>query len=197
VTDRRAQIVRAAASVLHARGYDGTTLALVAVESRLPLGNLYYYFRTKDDLALAVVDARIAELEALLARVERGGRASPLQCLRRFVAAFEAGAEEIVARGCPYGGLSQELARREGALSRKASGLFTLQIAWVSRQYRALGAGPRADDRAAELICAIQGACLLGLALRDPPVFRRRLREISRRLEGPRPPPATLKERTK
>src|SRR5215510_12923909 len=117
--DRRTQIVRAAASVLHARGYDGTTLALVAVEARLPLGNLYYYFRTKDDLASAVVDARVAELEALFAHVEGGSRSSPLQRLRRFVAAFEAGAEEIVAHGCPYGGLSQELARRDGVLSRK------------------------------------------------------------------------------
>jgi AcrR family transcriptional regulator len=168
--------------VLHARGYDGMTLALVATEARLPLGNLYYYFKTKDDLASAVVDARVAELEALFVRAERGGRSSPLQCLRQFVAAFEAGAEEIIRHGCPYGGLSQELARRDGALSRKASGLFAVQLAWVSRQFRALGAGARAEDRAAELIGAIQGACLLGLALRDPTVLHRRLREISRHL---------------
>lgn len=180
--DRRAQIVRAASSVLHAHGYDGTTLALVAVEARLPLGNLYYYFRTKDDLASAVVDARLTELAALFARAEGGARSYPLQRLRRFVAAFEAGADEIVAHGCPYGSLSQELARRDGALSRKAGGLFAVQLAWLSRQFQALGAGARADDRAAELLCAIQGACLLGLALRDPTVFRRRLREISRRL---------------
>lgn len=180
--DRRAQIVRAAASVLHARGYDGTTLALVAAEARLPLGNLYYYFRAKDELASAVVDARIAELEALFDRAEGGARSSPLQRLRRFVAAFEAGAEAIIAHGCPYGSLSQDLVRRDGALSRKARGLFAVQLAWLSRQFRALGAGTRAGDRAAELICAIQGACLLGLALRDPTAFRRRLREISRRL---------------
>jgi TetR/AcrR family transcriptional regulator, transcriptional repressor for nem operon len=180
--DRRVQIVRAAAAVLYARGYEGTTLALVAEQARLPLGNLYYYFRIKDDLVSAVVDARIAELEGLFASAERGGQASPLRCIRRFLAAFEAGAEKIVAHGCPYGSLTQDLARRHGALSRRAAGLFALQLAWLSRQFRALGEGARADDRAAELICAIQGACLLGLALHDPAVFRRRLREISRRL---------------
>jgi TetR/AcrR family transcriptional regulator, transcriptional repressor for nem operon len=180
--DRRVQIVRAAAAVLYARGYEGTTLALVAEQARLPLGNLYYYFRIKDDLVSAVVDARMAELETLFASAERGGQASPLRRLRRFLAAFEAGAAQIVAHGCPYGSLTQELARRPGALSRKAAGLFALQLAWLSRQFRALGEGARSDDRAADLICAIQGACLLGLALHDPAVFRRRLREISRRL---------------
>jgi AcrR family transcriptional regulator len=180
--NRRAQIVRAAAAVLYARGYDGTTLALVAEQARLPLGNLYYYFKTKDELTSAVVDARIAELGALFASAERGGQASPLRCIRRFLAAFEAGAEGIVAQGCPYGSLMQEMARRRDALSRKAAGLFEVQLTWLSRQFRALGEGARADDRAAELICAIQGACLLGLALHDPAVFRRRLREISRRL---------------
>ena len=180
--DKRTQIVRAAAAVLYARGYDGTTLALVAEQARLPLGNLYYYFKTKDELTSAVVDARIAELEALFASAERGSQASPLRCIRRFLAAFDAGAETIVAQGCPYGSLTQEMARRRGALSRKAAGLFEVQLAWLSRQFRALGEGARADDRAAELICAVQGACLLGLALHDPAVFRRRLREISRRL---------------
>src|ERR1043166_5752264 len=129
-------MVRAAAAVLYARGYDGTTLALVAKQARLPLGNLYYYFKTKDELTSAVVDARIAELEALFASAEHGGQASPLRCIRRFLAAFEAGAEKIVAQGCPYGSLTQEMARRGDALSRKAAGLFEMQLAWLSRQIR-------------------------------------------------------------
>jgi TetR/AcrR family transcriptional repressor of nem operon len=180
--DRCAQIVRAAAAVLYARGSEGMTLALVAEQARLPLGNLYYYFKTKDELTSAVVDARLTELGALFSSAERGGQASPLRCIRRFLSAFEAGAEAIVAQGCPYGSLMQEMARRDDALSRKAAGLFEVQLAWLSRQFRALGEGARAYDRAAELICAVQGACLLGLALHDPAVFRRRLRELSRRL---------------
>lgn len=182
MVDRRAQIVRAAAAVLYACGYDGTTLALVAKQAGLPLGNLYYYFKVKDDLVSAVVDSRIAELEALFASAERGGQASPLRNIRRFLAAFDAGAETIVAHGCPYGSLTQELARRRGAMSRKAAALFAVQLAWLSRQFRALGDGARAEDHAAELLCAVQGACLLALALHDPAVFRRRLRDISRRL---------------
>lgn len=180
--DKRAQIVRAAGAVLYARGYDETTLALVASEAELPLGNLYYYFKTKKDLAAAVVDARAGELEALFAHAEGGARSSPLDRLRRFVAAFEAGADQLALHGCPYGSLSQDLARHEGALSNKARALFAMQLEWLSRQWRAMGAGARAGERAAELLCAIQGACLLGLALRDPNVLRRRLREISRRL---------------
>lgn len=180
--DKRAQIVRAAGDVLHERGYEGMTLALVAAEAALPLGNLYYYFKTKEHLAAAVVDARVGELESLIARAEGAPGSSPLQRLRRFVAAFEVDAEQLVVHGCPYGSLSHDLARREGELADKARALFAVQLEWLSRQWRAMGAGARAGERATELLCAVQGACLLGLALRDPNVLRRRLRAISRRL---------------
>jgi len=182
MSDKRVQIIRAAGIVLHARGYAGTTLALVAAEAGLPLGNLYYYFKSKEDLAAAVVDARVRELDAIFAYAEAAGT-SPLRRLECFVAAWHDGADELVVHGCPYGALTHDLARRGDALSNKSHALFASQLEWLARQWRALGAGPAtAEERAAELVCAIQGACLLGLALHDPEVLRRRLREISRRL---------------
>ena len=180
MVDKREQLVSAAARVMQASGYAGTTLALVARDAKIPLGNVYYYFRTKEELAQAVVDRRVQELRALLASAEK--KSSPLARVRAVIAAFEAAAETLVATGCRYGNLSQELEKREDDLAANAARLFSIQVEWFEVQFRALGVGARSADRAVELLCAIQGACLVGFGLKDPALFKKRLRAISRKL---------------
>lgn len=177
-------LVKAASAVIHARGYEGMTLSLVAADAGVPLGNVYYYFRTKDDLTAAVVDARAAEIEQLCTYASGPGVLPPAEQIRRFLGAFESSAERILAHGCPYGTLSQELAKRKGPLSSKAGVLFSLQIEWLSSRFREMGAGERARERAAEVVCAVQGACLLALAMHDADLFRQQLRDIANRLEA-------------
>src|SRR5579883_46467 len=47
-TEKRAELVRAAKQLLHAQGFQRTTLADVARVAKVPLGNVYYYFKTKE-----------------------------------------------------------------------------------------------------------------------------------------------------
>ncbi len=53
--DKRAELVAAATGLLHEQGFHRTTLADVAERASVPLGNVYYYFRTKEALAEAVI----------------------------------------------------------------------------------------------------------------------------------------------
>src|ERR1700722_18164181 len=55
--DKRAELVTAATALLHEQGFHRTTLADVAGRAGVPLGNLYYYFKTKEALAEAVIGA--------------------------------------------------------------------------------------------------------------------------------------------
>src|SRR5439155_18388574 len=55
--ERREQIVLAAAAVLGRDGYAATTLKQIAREADVAPGLLHYYFRSKDDLLIAVVEA--------------------------------------------------------------------------------------------------------------------------------------------
>lgn len=69
-TDRRTEIVDAAAGLFFARGYGGTSIQDVADEVGILKGSLYHHIDAKDDLLVAVIDevhdaamARLAEAE--------------------------------------------------------------------------------------------------------------------------------------
>lgn len=183
MSTRGQQLVVAASQVIYERGAAATTLAMVAAEASVPLGNVYYYFKTKDDLVAAVVASRVEELRGFLARA--GEEPTPADRLCAVLGAFASRAETIVERGCPYGTLASELGRNEaaGEASPHGGALFAVQLEWMEAQLRAMRVRP-AKARAAELLCGIQGACLVAHALHDAALFRRRLTELARELRA-------------
>lgn len=61
-SDISARIVEAARERFLAEGVDGASLRAIAADAGTSIGMVYYYFPTKDDLFLAVVEERYAEL---------------------------------------------------------------------------------------------------------------------------------------
>ena len=173
----RERLVAAAASVIHAEGYSGTTLAQVAQAAAVPLGNVYYWFRTKDALGEAVVTARVEQLTALM--YEAGRKARPQDRLAALLGRFSESCAEMARLGCPYGTLAQELEKRDDALARSARRIFAVQRKWMTRQFREAGA-TNPDALALELLAGMQGAALLAHALRDPRVLKARLDALVR-----------------
>ena len=55
---KRERLVASAGDLLHRQGVAATTLAQVAEAADVPAGNVYYYFKTKDDLVRAVIEDR-------------------------------------------------------------------------------------------------------------------------------------------
>src|SRR3984885_872985 len=67
---KRQRLIDAACEVFYTRGVERTTLADIAAAAGIPLGNVYYYFKTKNDLIQAVVEAHLAEARAMLAAID-------------------------------------------------------------------------------------------------------------------------------
>src|ERR671934_50052 len=67
---KRDRLVASARELLHQRGVSGPTLAEIAEAADVPPGNVYYYFKTRDDLVLAVIEAQVREVDDLLARLD-------------------------------------------------------------------------------------------------------------------------------
>ena len=67
---KRERLIAAAAACVYEQGIEKTTLADIAAAAGVPLGNVYYYFKTKNDLAEAVVEAHKREARAMLAAVD-------------------------------------------------------------------------------------------------------------------------------
>ena len=53
---KRERLVAAARQVLYERGVEKSALADIAAAADVPLGNVYYYFKTKDALVSAVIE---------------------------------------------------------------------------------------------------------------------------------------------
>ena len=56
--DKRGRLVTAADKLFHEQGVSTTTLANIAQLADVPLGNVYYYFKSKESIVLAVIDYR-------------------------------------------------------------------------------------------------------------------------------------------
>ncbi len=178
-TDKRTRILAGAKSLLHRKGFTATTLADVAQEAGVPLGNMYYYYRTKESLADAVVTARLEELEQML---EEAGQAPTSEA--RIVALLtmtQSRKDELAGHGCPFGCLAQDLERVEGPLSRMSAGLLERQLSWLCQQFE--GMGYSAVDAGAlglELQAGMHGAIVLAHCFHDPQVVRRRFDSLAR-----------------
>lgn len=66
----RTVLVDAVSELAHERGFHRTTLAEIADAARVPPGNVYYHFKTKEALGRALLDRRGEECAALLRELE-------------------------------------------------------------------------------------------------------------------------------
>ncbi len=159
---------------------------MVAATAGVPLGNVYYYFSTKEALTRGVLEARVAELATMFEAIE-AAHVGPGERLRAYLRGFEQSANVVVEHGCPYGGLASELAKQP-TVSNEVSGLlFQTQLDWLEQQFRGCheGAAPsHAHQRAVTLLGAIQGACLLAFTMKDASLFRACIRRLSHQLQG-------------
>jgi AcrR family transcriptional regulator len=174
---KRERLVAAATQLLHQQGVERTTLADIAKLADVPAGNVFYYFKTKDEVVAAVVEAHLRQTSAALAAIETHHR-SPKRRLKAFLQELTSQSELITAYGCPLGNLSSELAKRAGAQDASAASLMRLPVEWAERQFSSLGRTD-AHDLALDLIAAYEGSALLANTLQDPGVVSGLARRMS------------------
>ena len=175
---KRERLIAAASRLLHQQGVERTTLADIAKAADVPAGNVYYYFKAKDDVVRAVIEAHVQQIKATLAAIEARHR-SPKSRLKAFVREFTAQSEIVAQFGCPLGSLCSELDKRVTEPGLPAADLMRLPIEWAEGQFRSLG---RADarDLAFDLLAAYEGSALLANTMRDPEILSGAARRIDR-----------------
>src|SRR5262252_8530951 len=175
---KRERLVAAATELLHQRGVERTTLADIAGAADVPAGNVYYYFKTKDEVIAAVIEAHAQQVRATLAAIDAHHR-SPRSRLKAFVREFTGQSELVAQHGCPLGSLCSEIGKGVRHSSFAEADLMRLPIEWAEEQFRSLGRRD-AHDLAVDLLAAYEGSALLANTLHDPNVLSGSARRINR-----------------
>jgi AcrR family transcriptional regulator len=175
---KRERLVAAATQLLYEQGIERTTLADIAKAADVPAGNVYYYFKTKDDVIAAVIEAHVQQIRTTLAAIDAHHR-SPKSRLKALVREFTAQSEIVAQHGCPLGSLCSELGKRVKRPSFAAAELMRLPIEWAEEQFRSLGRHD-AHDLATDLMAAYEGSALLANTLDDPGILSGSARRLNR-----------------
>jgi len=165
-TDSRLRLLQAAEKVTYRRGYGNAALAEIAEEARIPLGNVYYYFKTKDEIAEAIVERRVSRFRKQLEELDREG--SPWESLCGFVQIKIDNRLGLARGGCPVGTLCSELRKAGGAAAKNVTILFETALDWMEQKFRAIGKGTESRAFAVHLLAATQGASVLAHTFHDP-----------------------------
>jgi TetR/AcrR family transcriptional repressor of nem operon len=179
--DKRDRLVAAARKALHEQGVERTTLAVVAAAAEVPVGNVYYYFKTKDELVSAVLDAYTGDYQMLDAMLAR--HRTPKARLKGLLRIWTSAPERIAMYGCPIGSLCSELDKRDDDVRRHAATVMARLITVAEEQFAQLGRRD-AHELAVALVASWEGIALLANTFRDPTLITAEARRLERWIDS-------------
>ena len=163
--DKRSRLVNAAMGLAYRNGFGATSLAEIAREAEVPLGNVFYYLKTKDEIGEAIVEQRLEQLSAQRQRWAEAG--SPKDRLCACVQGVLANKDYLAQSGCAVGTFCSEVHKAGGPVATKATEIFAQHLAWIESQFWALGKGSDSKGLAVHLLSALQGVSVLAHAFHD------------------------------
>ena len=183
-SDARERLIEEASKLFHTRSYEGVGVQELCDAAGINKGSFYHFFKSKDELAAAVIDTYWTAVRDELLTPTLADDLAPLARIERF---FERMAKDQRAArretgstpGCPLANLTGELCGHEPKLRRKLARVFDgMRDALEATLRDAVAAGelPRGTDtaRAAEALVALaEGAHLLSAAYDDPALVGR------------------------
>ncbi|HEY9033111.1 MAG TPA: TetR/AcrR family transcriptional regulator, partial [Pseudomonadales bacterium] len=97
---QRQHIIEASDELLYQKGFNLMSFSDIAQASGVPRGNIYYYFKTKDEVLQAIIDYRVSQTEQMLAQWEQA-LADPLDRLKRYAEIVLRESGRVTRYGCP------------------------------------------------------------------------------------------------
>ncbi|MGI9591559.1 MAG: TetR/AcrR family transcriptional regulator [Myxococcota bacterium] len=170
-SDAQEKIVEAACALFHQRGYQAVGVQEICDAAGVKKGSFYHFFRSKQELALAMLDAMWERVQEEELGSFRDERLPPLERIRRYL---EIAPEIFDARrtpegalcGCPFGNMALEMSTHDDAIRRRLDQIYR---GWAGHLQHALDQAVERGDlppfdtaRAAESVVAfISGLAVL------------------------------------
>ena len=118
--DTRARIIEEGARLIHEKGFNNTGVQEILRASGVPKGSFYFYFKSKEDFGLAVIDYFSQTMGERLTTHLTNESLPHVERLRSFLQEMmEFFRQEGYSRGCPIGNMAQELADLSDTMRQK------------------------------------------------------------------------------
>jgi TetR/AcrR family transcriptional repressor of nem operon len=176
-SDARAKILTAAQSLIESRGYSALGVAEICKTAGVPKGSFYYFFESKEALALAVIDQHWGAQRADWERI-MSSDAQPLQRMRQLFEETEAGQRAGqqscgTVSGCLFGNLSLELSNQTEPIRERLQEIFDKQVEMVGEviaEAQQQGDASVADTREAarSVVAQLEGQVLFAKLYNNP-----------------------------
>lgn len=180
--DKRDVLVATAAGLFWRQGFAMTSLAQIAAESGIPLGNIYYYFKTKAELARGVADIFVTETENMLTEIVETDQ-DPRRRLQSLIEKLAHSLKSRVDNGCPIALGIRDFRHESPEAAERAAEVFSLLIGFIGRELGRTGLRPStALGTARNAVAEWQGGIMLAHGLKDPTVLAESFRRMERLL---------------
>ncbi len=179
---QRLKIIESTDALLYQKGFNRMSFSDISEVAGVSKGNLYYYFKTKEDILTAVIDYRIDAMKQMLNDWDKT-IATPLDRLKRYVQIANNESSNIIHYGCPMGSLNIELAKSQPDLQKISKQQFDVFKKWLTRQMKLLSKSGNAEQLAFTLLVRTQGISVVSQAYKDKKLITREVEQINHWLE--------------
>jgi TetR/AcrR family transcriptional repressor of nem operon len=174
VNQSKERILAGAKELFLARGYAATTVDAICEKAKLTKGSVYYFFDSKEDLGLAVLDWSLRQGAQMLASGPYIRIVDPVEKAFGFLEHLEKCSPTLWSGGCLLGSFSMELAETNSRMQQSVAHMFQVIADDLAEKLEPIAAhlagkqAPSANELADTLLGTIEGSIILGKAHRDP-----------------------------
>jgi TetR/AcrR family transcriptional regulator, transcriptional repressor for nem operon len=181
----REKLLTVGLSVVHERGYGGSSVRDIVQAAGVPQGSFTNHFASKEAFGLEILELYHAMTSAAVAGTLRNDALPPLKRLRRWIdGQLKYLKQDDMRRGCLYGNLTAEASEQSDLIRARVASVYVENqesLAYCLRAAVAAGELPshtRVDDLAGFIVSSLQGAILVAKAQRSPAPIERFVRVL-------------------
>lgn len=175
-SDTKQRIIGSAIQLFAEKGYQATTIAEIAKASEANAGSVYFFFQTKQDILLAVLDTYCEGIEHMLLEPAWKNVSDPIERIFALLDRYRSFLVETECRyGCPLGILALELHEPDPAVQQKLAANFekwtTAIEKCLSDAARRLPQDISLRDLATFILTTMEGGVMQARTYRHPETF--------------------------
>lgn len=171
MNDTKLKLLEVASYLTQERGFGGFSYQDLAAEVGIKTSSIHYYFRSKDDLAVALVEYT-HELHDEIFQNFQESILYPKDRLEALIDFFQNYITEK--KFCLCGMLVAELNSVSGDVRNKLNKYFSYFQTWLAQQFDEIGSND-SNNQAMAFLTTLEGALLIARVRNDPNVVKKML----------------------